>query len=420
MKRPLVVALLLLAFAGITGTTAWLVRERGDRHEHAKEAPAAQRYHCPMHPQIVQDRPGSCPICGMDLVPLAPGRAASGTAPADRAEVHLPVGKLAGIGARTEAVATGPFVREVRAAATIAPDETRLRTVTTKIDGYIEKLWADAVGDVVVKGQPLLEIYSPELLAAQQEYLVALRAKDRLAGSSVPAVAGSGAELAESARRRLELLDLSPAQIDALAATGKASRTVVLPAPIGGTIVKRDVVQGQRVGREMPLLELVDLSRVWAIASVFEHELPFVKEGARATMRLTYLPGRVFEGKVEKVYPTVDATTRAAQVRVAFPNDGALKPGMFAEVLLESDLGDRLRVPTDAVVDTGTRKVVFVEREPGLFEPRTVVTGIELPDAVEVLSGVTAGERVLAAGTFFVDSESKLRAALQATTHAHP
>jgi Cu(I)/Ag(I) efflux system membrane fusion protein len=422
MKRSLVVLLLVVAFVGITATTAWFVMRGGDGHEHAPAAAPSAKvvYHCPMHPQITQDGPGSCPICGMDLVPVSAERMGTEDETADRAEVRIPSAKLAGIGARSEEVVSAPFVREVRAAASVAADETRLRTVTTKIDGYVEKLWADAVGAVVVKGQPLLEIYSPELLAAQQEYLVALRAKDRLATSPLPAVSGTGADLLDSARRRLELLDLTPAQIDALVATGKASRTVVVAAPIGGTILKRDVVQGMRVSREMALLELSDLSRVWVLASVFEHELPFVKEGQRARMSLAYLPGRVFEGKVEKVYPTLDATTRAAQVRVAFPNaDGALKPGMFAEVVLEADLGERLRVPTDAVVDTGTRKVVFVEREPGLFEPRTITTGLELPDAVEVVSGLEAGEKVLAAGTFFVDSESKLRAALQATAH-HP
>lgn len=423
MSRPtrtLVIVLSLIVLAGVVGAAWWVTRSSGAGHSQEDGEAAPTRFICPMHPQIVSDRPGSCPICGMDLVPATGGEdeieppPERPEGPADRATVRVPDAKLRRIGARSEPAAKVRFEREVRAAGSVTVDETHLRQVHTKTAGWVERLWANAEGESVRRGQPLLEIYSPELLAAQEEYLVALRARDRLRESAMAEVAGSGAALLESARSRLRLLDLTDDQIRILEETGHGSRTVVVSAPISGTILKRGIAQGARVEPGTMLLEVADLSKVWVLADVFEYELPFVREGQAALMTLAYVPGREFRGTVTKVYPTLDPTTRTAKVRTEFPNaDGALKPDMYAEVRLVSDLGERLAVPGEAVMETGTRDIVFVDEGDGVFTPREVEIGLRLPDKVEILAGLEEGERVLATGNFFVDSESKLRAALE-------
>ncbi len=412
IRRAAVPIALVLVLAAVVAGTAWIIRPAG-----APEGAPAAKFHCPMHPTVVSDRPGDCPICGMRLVPFEPAtpEASPAAAPPERAPVRLPASQLARVGARTAPVTRAPFLREIRAAGRVAVDETRVRTITSKTAGFVERLWAGATGDRVRAGEPLLEVYSPELYAAQQELAVAVAARGRLAASRDPSVAASGDELVASARRRLALLDVPPGRIAEIEAGGEPRRTVVLDAPISGTILRRDVTPGMRIGPEAPLLQVADLSSVWVVASVFEYELPYVREGQRAAVALAYVPGRTFEGRVSKVYPTLDPASRTAQVRVELPNrSGELKPDMFGDVVLEADLGERVSVPSEAVLDTGVRTVVFVDRGEGLFEPREVTTGLRLPDRVEILAGVAPGESVLAAGTFFVDSESKLRAALSA------
>jgi RND family efflux transporter MFP subunit len=426
----------------------------------AQEAPAsAVKYFCPMHPGIRSDEPGECPICHMSLVPLdaeaagpkkkiiyrstmnpgevsdKPGKDSMGmdmvpeevvdeppgpAAPVPGlATVRIPTHKQQLIGVKTAPVTRAPFQRTVRAVGRVTYDETRLHHVHTKVAGYVERLYANATGERVRQGQPLLEIYSPELLASQQEYLVALRARARTEGSSLPSVAGAGEELVASARRRLELFDVTEAQIRELEHSGQARRTVTLHAPMSGTIIKRNITHGEKVEPEMTLLDIADLSKVWVIASVYEYELPFVQERQSARMRLSYLPGEVFEGRVSFVYPVLDAATRTAQVRLEFDNpERLLKPDMYAEVELTSDLGQRLAVPDTAVMDTGTRSVVFVDQGDGFFEPREVRTGLRLPDRYEVLDGLREGEHVLSSANFYVDSESKLKAALAAMEEA--
>jgi Cu(I)/Ag(I) efflux system membrane fusion protein len=393
---------------------AWLT-PRGTAQHHG----SATQFHCPMHPQVVQDRPGKCPICAMGLVPASrvetevPHEGAHG--PKGLARVRLTEAKARRIGARSVPVEPARFDRVVRAAGNVAIDETRLRQVHTKTAGWVERLWANAVGEPVRRGAPLLAIYSPELLAAQEEFLVALRANERLAASGSEEVAASGDSLLAAARSRLRLLDMTEDEIAALEKTGVASRTVVVPSPLSGTILSRGIAEGARVEPGTMLLEVADLSKVWVLASVYEYELPFVREGQEASMTLPYLPGREHRGKVAKVYPTLDSATRTATVRIEFTNpDGSLKPEMYAEVRLVADLGERLAVPTGAVMETGTRSVVFVDEGDGVFTPREIAVGLRLPDRVEVLSGLERGERVLAEGNFFVDSESRLRAGLEA------
>ena len=411
------VALALLVLVGIPGVAWWVVTRPRD---HGAAGAEAIRYQCPMHPTMTSDRPGDCPICGMRLVPIEPHEHPAFPAPADagaaaappEATVVIPPDRRSVLGVATTTVARAPFVKEIRAVGRVTQDETRLRTVHTKVSGFVEKLFADAAGKVVREGEPLLEIYSPELLASQQEYLVALRSRERARTSAVPSVARSGDELVESARRRLELYDLTDEQIHDLEATGVPRRRITIYAPGSGTIVERSVTVGQRVEPGDALLELADLSRVWVVASVYEADLPFVRAGQPARIVLPYAPGGEIRGTVSFVYPDLDPATRAARVRVELPNpSGALKPDMYADVVIDADLGERIAVPASAVVETGTRSVVFVERGEGRFDPREVEIGIRLPDVYEVRSGLSEGDRVVASGSFFVDSESKIRSA---------
>ena len=460
-KRSIAGAVVLFAIVGMVLAGGWWQLHRSE----ATGTATAAKYHCPMHPSMVSDRPGDCPICGMRMVPIdeerlpgaaprqagrqllyrstmnpnevsdRPGKDSMGmemvpvevepsTAAqtvAGRSSVRLSDPKRQLIGVKTSLVTRAPFARTIRAVGRVTFDETRLHHVHTKVAGYVEALHADATGELVHRGQPLLEIYSPELLASQQEYLVALRARSRTAGSELPSISAPGEELVASVRRRLELLDVSADQIRELESSGRANRTVTLYAPMSGTIVARNVTHGEKVEPETSLLDLADLTRIWVIASVYEYELPFVGVGQRASMTLAYLPGRNFQGTVTLVYPVLDAATRTVQVRLEFPNpDLVLKPDMYAEVALTADLGQRLGLPDTAVIDTGGRSVVFVDRGEGLFEPREIAVGLRLPDRYEVLSGVAEGERVLTSGNFYVDSESKLKAALAATSPEAP
>jgi Cu(I)/Ag(I) efflux system membrane fusion protein len=406
-------AIVLVAVLAVGG--AWLLWPARDG---ASAPPTAPHYFCPMHPTMVSDRPGDCPICHMRMVPFG---SAEGEAEAARAHdgetvpgsVHVPAAKRQLIGVKTAPVARERFERSIRAVGRVAFDETRERHVTIKTAGYVERLYANATGRIVRAGEPLLELYSPELLASQQEYLVALAARSRVAGSRIPSLAGTGEALVASARRRLALLDVPEEHIRRLESGGEPTRSVLLRAPISCTLTHRAVAEGDRVEAGARLLDVVDLSAVWVLASVHEHELPFVAEGQVATMTLSYLPGRSFAGRVALIYPQLDPATRSAPVRLEFPNpDLELRPEMYAEVVLVADLGERLAVPDGAVVDTGTRRVVFVDRGEGRLEPREIRVGLRLPERWEVLEGLAEGETIVTSGTFLIDSESRLAAAL--------
>ncbi len=381
-----------------------------------RPAPAAgqpeakkQMYQCPMHLQIIQDHFGTCPICAMDLVKIediqggAPSVDGMATVTIDTARQQL-------IGLRTARVVEGATGGEIRAVVRLVPDETRVRKINVKVEGFVEKLYADFVGRPVAMGQPLFSLYSPEFVSAQREYLLALKTQKALSGGTLQ---GSGSDLLDSARRRLQLWDVPQEVLERLDKGGELQKTLTLRSPISGVITAKTVVEGSRVGPGEAPMEITDLGRLWAQAEVYEAELSRVRVGMAAELRFSGQEGRAYPGRVAFIDPVLDPKTRTAKVRIEVANPkGELRPDMFGDAVLKSAGGKGLLIPMDAVLDSGTRKVVFVALGDGKFEPREVETVPASGDQVAVRKGLEAGDEVVTGAAFLVDSESRLRAAL--------
>jgi RND family efflux transporter MFP subunit len=309
----------------------------------------------------------------------------------------------------------GTLGRSVRTVGLVVPDERRVRHVHTKIAGWIEKLYANFIGQEVRRGQPLLTIYSPELLATQEEFLRALEAAARFAGSQLPEVRKGGEELLTAARRRLELFDVPASFVAELEESRRPLRTVTLLAPVSGFVTTKDVFEGQQIEPGMELYTITDLAQVWVEADFYEYEAHALEVGQQATLFLPHDPHVRLAGNVTFVYPTLDPESRTLKMRLEFPNqDGRLRPGMFADVVAQLEKREGIVVPDSAILDSGLRQIVFVERQTGLFEPREVRVASRAEGQALVLSGVQEGERVAVRANFLLDSESRLRAAIQA------
>jgi Cu(I)/Ag(I) efflux system membrane fusion protein len=317
------------------------------------------------------------------------------------------------IGVKIGTVERRRLEKLIRTTGRVDYDEKRLVTISTKIGGWVEDLYVDFTGAYVKKGQPLLTLYSPELVSTQEEYLVALRAKEGFMKSPFPEVASSGNTLAESARRRLKLWDISDDQIKTLEQSGQPQKALTLHSPYEGFLLERMVYKGMNVMPGMALFKLADLSVVWIFADIYEYELPLIHLGQSASVKLSYLPAESFTGKVIYIYPSLDPKSRTAKVRLEFPNPkGRLKPEMYADVSLKTDLGEKLAVPEGAVIDTGVRQVAFVDKGSGYFEPREVKLGVKVDDYYEVIGGLKPGERVVTSANFLIDSESSFKEAV--------
>lgn len=308
----------------------------------------------------------------------------------------------------------------IRTVGRIEYDEKRIGIVSPKIGGWIEELFVDFTGRFVRKGEPLLTIYSPELVSTQEEYLLALKARQDWSKSPFSEIAEGGNLLAESARRRLKLWDISDAQIKALEETREPKKTLTLYSPFTGNVLEKMVNKGQFVDAGMALYKIADLSVVWFIADIYEYELPAIRLGQAAAIQFAYYPGENFTGKAIYIYPALDPQTRTAKVRFEFPNPkDKLKPEMFANVEITVRVGEKLAVPEGAVIDTGVRKLVIIDKGSGYMEPREVKLGAKAGDFFEVIDGVKEGERVVTSANFLIDSESKLKEAVGGAGHQH-
>ncbi len=440
--KLILVGALLVSMAGMGAFVAGCSRKPDT--DNTKTASSEKTlYTCGMHPWIIQDHPGNCPICGMKLEPVhkTTGATAAGheikyykstmkpgetspkpakdsmgmdmvpvyadeAAAANSSAIAIDPATIQMMNIQTTDITSGPLRRVVRTVGTIDYNETALADVTTKFKGWIEKLDVDATGQLVMRGEPLFEIYSPELYSAEAEYLAIL-------GTNTDSGASA---LSETAAGKLKFYDISDEQIARLEATRKPSKTLQILAPVDGFVVEKNVVKGQMVDAGMKLYRLADLGIVWVFAQVYERDLPYIQLGQEAVVKLSSLPDRQFRGRVTYVYPNVDEKTRTAKVRLEFENPGYfLKPGMFVSAQIVSELKpSALLVPDSAVLRSGEKNTVFVALPGGKFEPRTVVLGLEAENSrYEVISGLQAGEHVVTSGQFMLDSESQLREAIQ-------
>ncbi len=365
----------------------------------------------PMDPTYVRDEPGKSPM-GMDLVPVCPGEESAVGGGGVRIDPSL----VQSMGVRMAPVERRDLSRRVRAVGRVAYDERRVDHVHTKIQGWIEKLHVEYEGEMVERGQPMLEIYSPELVSTQEELLQAVRYRDATAKSAFKDVVESGEALFRASKRRLELWDIPERDIRRLLETGKVRKNLTLYAPGPGVVVDLMAREGMEVDPNMRLYTVADLSHIWVYADVYEYELPWISVGQRGIAELSYLPGQDFEGEVTYVYPFLDPKTRTARVRLEFPNPGlVLKPDMFANVTIDTKVQeDVLAVPEEAILRSGQRMLAIVSAGEGRFEPRNVRLGIDAGDGwIEVTEGLAEGERIVTSGQFLIDSESRLQEAVQ-------
>jgi RND family efflux transporter MFP subunit len=364
-------------------------------------------YRDPQDPSYTSDKPGMNPATGNDLVPVYAEQEPPATG-----GMHISPEKQQWIGIRFGAAEWTTDGQAARYNGRVVPDETRITRIHSKVEGWIEQVSVDFTGQLIRQGQPMLTLYSPEMLASEQELLLAKRAQGVMQHSSMAEAGVHSAALVDAARRRLELWDLSRAQMDEIERTGKPIQSIVLYSPAGGYVTARNAFPGQRVTPETELYAITDLSRVWIMTDVFEADAPQIHVGQAAAVTV---PGtnRTLAARVAYIQPEVDAATRTMKARLELPNTGlGLKPDMFVEVHMTIGGGRRLTVPADAVLDSGSAKTVFLDRGEGHFEPRPVETGVRIGDRVEIVKGLRPGERIVVSAAFLLDSESQLKSAM--------
>jgi Cu(I)/Ag(I) efflux system membrane fusion protein len=425
-------------------------------------AEAAQQYTCGMHPMIITDEPGLCPICNMELTPLKAAGSEASSVPAGERKIKywvapmdptfirdepgkspmgmdlVPVyedeaatGSIISIdpvtsqnmGVRITPVTRKDLSRTVSTVGLVAYEEPKQFSVNSKVDGWVERLYVNETGQFVKKGSALLEIYSPELVSAQEEFLLAQNNSQSLAQSPFPSIADGAERLLESSRRRLKLWDISERQIKHLEKSGEVAKTLTLYAPYDGIVSMKMVREGQFIKRGMELLMLSDISKVWIYADIYEYEMPWVKLGQKAKILLPYVGSDPIESEVSFIYPFVEPQTRTIKARFDIDNpDFTLKPDMYVNVRLESEpVKDALAVPVEAVLHSGEIETVFVSLGDGKFEPRRVKTGLQSEAGfIEIIQGLLEGEQVVISAQFMLDSESKLREAIQKMLNPEP
>ncbi len=342
----------------------------------------------------------------------------------DELTVEIPLDKQQLIGVKTVEASVKPMQKIIRTVGRIEYNERLLATVNTKFEGWIEKLHVDYTGKYVKKGEPLAEIYSPELVATQQEFLNVLKWNQSAVSnqqSAVSSMLSKDAErIVDAARQRLKLWDITDEQIKTIEESGKPVRTLTIYSPADGYVVQKTAIQGMRIMPGEKLFDIAGLSTVWVISDIYEFELPLIKVGQNADISLSYFPGKVILSTIDYIYPALSGDTRTAKVRFTINNPtNQLKPQMFTNVEIRIDMGKRLAVPDDAIIDTGTRQIIYVDKGEGYFEPREVHLGLKADGMTEVIHGVEAGEKVAASGTFLIDSEAQLKGVKPVSVHKH-
>jgi Cu(I)/Ag(I) efflux system membrane fusion protein len=410
---PLVLIILALAAGG------WYLRQQKHPGMAAdqKTAQGKQLYTCAMHPFIIKDKPGVCPICGMELIKKIDSVAGGGAQTAEQKQQadmlgHVSLSPTQRVMANVATVAAKQTImnKEINAVGIVQFDQSRQTKVTAWIAGRIDKLHVDTVGAFVSKNQPVAELYSPDLLATQQEYLLAIKSRDQLKNSPIASIANNGEGLVSSAKERLMLFGVKEHQITAMQKAGKPNIRLPIYTPLSGIVIEKMVQQGQYVNTGDVLFNIADLSRVWVEIEVYENEFPNIRIGQHVEIRSQSFPGRPFTGRISFIYPFLDPKTRTVKVRVEMPNPGMkLKPDMFVNAVIKVPLVSAIVVPVSAVMDTGKRQLVWVESSPGMFEPRNVQVGQQTDDQIQILSGLKSGDKVAVSGGYLIDSESQLK-----------
>jgi len=377
------------------------------------ETQSKQQYTCGMHPEIITNEPGYCPICGMKLTPKKDG---SGSA---EGSIVIDPTTVQNMGLRTIRATNRSISRSILAFGKIQYSEPLIQTINVKIAGWVEKLYVDYEGAIIKKGQPLLKLYSPELVAAQREYLVALENSRRFSAVNLSANSASD-RLLDASVMRLQNWDISLDQIQNLTVTGELTKAMVIRSPFDGVVISKKAVTGDYLKAGAEAFRIADISEVWAVAHIYEQDIPFINMGQKAKVKLPYLPGQIFKAEVSYISPYLDKN-RQVEIRLDMLNpDFQLKPEMYAEITFESSMtGNRLALPTKAVINSGKKQIVYIANDDGSFEPRLVRTGAaSSDDFVEVVSGLTEGEEIVVSGQFLLDSESRLNESLN-MTHNH-
>jgi Cu(I)/Ag(I) efflux system membrane fusion protein len=466
MKRLITISIAsaALILAAVAASLTPISRAQNNSHSAADKPPslAKQLYTCGMHPQVIEDHPGFCPICHMKLVPLKsggddgaatqpasspaangqrkilywwdpmlgpssispkPGKSAMGMDLVPVYENQASAGPLVRIdptvvqnmGVRTAEVTRGPLVLTVRTVGNLMVPEPGLHDITLKINGWIDKLYADTDGMMVKKDQPLFDLYSPDLQVAEEELISAVRSLKTLDPHADDPARREAQDLVESTTRKLRLWDVSEQDIKTIANADRAPRTVTFRSPADGHVLDKTVVQGSAVQMGMKLMRIEDHSKLWLDAQVYEDQLPWVSIGQKVEATIDGAPGKMFSGAVSFIYPHLDHMTRTDLVRTIIDNPNhELRPGMYATVrIITRPVSDAIQVPREAVIDTGTRQIAFVVEAEGRFQPRKVRMGLHGDEAVQILEGLVAGEQVVTSGQFLMDVESRTTEAIE-------
>jgi RND family efflux transporter MFP subunit len=408
----------LIALLLVGKRAAWHLSSPAPASAKSAAAPLASEaqrrilyWYDPMHPAYHSTKAGIAPDCGMALVPMYESKLPAEQASTEAGLIHLPQSQQRALGVRLASVEEQDMSRTLRTSGVVIADERNISHVHVKTSGWVEEVYANFVGQLVHQGDPLFTFYSPDMLATQQEYLIARRGQQQLGNSHYDEVAKSSQSLLDSARERLKLWDFTDQQIENLDRTGEVSKNITIYAHSSGFITDRKVFHHTAVAPDTDLYMIADLTRVWVTADVFEADLPYVKVGGLAVIHFPYAPGKSITGRIGYSYPELDPQTHTAKIRIDVANPGlVLKPNMLADVELHIAYGRHLAVPAEAVLDSGTMQTVFVARDDATFEPRMVTVGATVDGKTIITSGLKRGESIVESGNFLLDSDTQLNA----------